>query len=516
MYGEYKLENKESYKGIYAMHKYWGKKPFNEISKFIEKYSENDDVILDCFCGSGVTIIEALKADRKAIGVDLNPIAIKLAKASITSVDEKEILLNFKNISKSVKDTINSLYDFEYEGENTHITHVIWKNDNPLEVWYKRDGDKKKYIRPGTEEDLKLANNPLVQALWYPTTKMYENTRINVGRNQRVCDLFTNRALVGLSLILDKINAIPNEKIRTVFELTLTGTLSQASKLVFVIRDRKKDDKSKISKAEVGSWVIGYWVPEEHFEINVWNCFENRFKRILKGVTEINSIFSAKKDIENKVMLINGSATELNIGNESVDYVFIDPPHTNRVLYMEQSLMWNAWLGLDSKIDWKKEIIVSEAKERKEKDLDDYNCLMNLTFSEIRRVLKKDKYFSFAFNSLDDKAWINLLNLFYKNGFIIHDIQPLEYSATSVIQDNRKNALKTDFVLTFKNEKKIQNGININTDVTELKIKIIEILKVNPDYEVYNVMNALFEQTIPRGSIYKVSDIIKTYSEIMD
>ena len=33
-----KMENKESYKGIYAMHKYWGKKPFNEISRFIGKY----------------------------------------------------------------------------------------------------------------------------------------------------------------------------------------------------------------------------------------------------------------------------------------------------------------------------------------------------------------------------------------------------------------------------------------------------------------------------------------------
>ena len=30
------MANTNTYKGIYAMHKYWGKKPFNEISKFIE------------------------------------------------------------------------------------------------------------------------------------------------------------------------------------------------------------------------------------------------------------------------------------------------------------------------------------------------------------------------------------------------------------------------------------------------------------------------------------------------
>ena len=38
--GAIEMSNTDTYKGIYAMHKYWGKKPFNEISKFIEKYSE--------------------------------------------------------------------------------------------------------------------------------------------------------------------------------------------------------------------------------------------------------------------------------------------------------------------------------------------------------------------------------------------------------------------------------------------------------------------------------------------
>ena len=85
------------------------------------------------------------------------------------------------------------------------------------------------------------------------------------------------------SLINDEIKNIEDPNIRDVFKLTLTGTLSQASNLVFVIRGRKRNEGAA-PKAEVGSWVIGYWVPEEHFEINVWNCFENRFKRIINTV----------------------------------------------------------------------------------------------------------------------------------------------------------------------------------------------------------------------------------------
>ena len=332
------MANTNTYKGIYAMHKYWGKKPFNEISKFIEQYSSPEDTVMDCFCGSGVTLIEAVKAGRKAIGIDLNPIAIKLANVSMTAVEIEKINATFKSIKRKLQKTIYSLYEMEYEGEPIMVTHTIWKNGEPIEVWYCTNRDKKK-IRIGSNIDIIMCNEPAIKPKWYPESIMYENSRINVGKEQKVSALFTPRALVGLSLLCDEIKQIEDKKIRAVFELTLSGTLSQASNLVFVIRRRKKRETPK---AEVGSWVIGYWVPEEHFEINVWNCFENN------------------------VCLINGSATQLQLANDSVDYVFIDPPHANRILYLEQSLMWNAWLGLDETINWNDEVIVSEAKKRKE------------------------------------------------------------------------------------------------------------------------------------------------------
>ena len=511
------MANTSTYKGIYAMHKYWGKKPFNEISKFIEKYSAVGETVMDCFCGSGVTLIEAVKADRKAVGVDLNPIAIKLTKASLTAVDINEVNKVFKSIKKKLQKEIYSLYEMEYEGEPTMVTHTIWSNGEPIEVWYSTNRDKKK-IRGGLEADKNMCLNPAIKPKWYPKSVMFENSRINVGKNQKVSDLFTPRALVGLSLLLDEIKKIEDERIRTVFELTLTGTLSQASNLVFVIRRRKKNEGQE-PRAEVGSWVIGYWVPEEHFEINVWNCFENRYKRILKGEEEIAGLFSGRSEdyMDEHVNLINGSATSIPIPNNSVDYVFIDPPHANRILYMEQSLMWNSWLTLDEGINWHDEIIVSEAKERKDKDTNNYNELLDGAFAEISRTLKPDRYLSLAFNCLDDDTWIDTLNLFVHHGFEIREIVPLEYSATSVIQDNRKNALKTDFVLTFQNTGNADlRKIIFKNDDLELEECIEAIIRDNPEFEVYNVMNALFERTIPEGYIYKVSKIVKICAEKMD
>lgn len=127
--------------------------------------------------------------------------------------------------------------------------------------------------------------------------------------------------------------------------------------------------------------------------------------------------------------------------------------------------------------------MISEAKQRKDKNAQNYNQLLYEAFSEIARVLKPGKHFSMAFNCLDDNTWIDTLNLFITHGFEITDIVPLEYSATSVIQDNRKNALKIDFVLTFKNTtNKDQQPIIFKNDDLQLTDDIRTIVSANPEY----------------------------------
>lgn len=175
------MANTSTYKGIYAMHKYWGRKPFNEISKFIERYSIEGESVLDSFCGSGVTLIVALKAKRKCVGVDLNPIAIKLAKVSMTAADENEIKKAFKAIKKHYQPIINSLYEIEYEGEKTLVTHTIWKNGKPIEVWYSTQQDKKK-IRVGCKDDVLMAQWPKMNQNGIPVPKCLKIQELMLGR----------------------------------------------------------------------------------------------------------------------------------------------------------------------------------------------------------------------------------------------------------------------------------------------------------------------------------------------
>lgn len=49
----------------------------------ILKYSKPYDLVLNCFCGAGTTLIECKLLGRRSIGVDINEKAIELAKKNL-------------------------------------------------------------------------------------------------------------------------------------------------------------------------------------------------------------------------------------------------------------------------------------------------------------------------------------------------------------------------------------------------------------------------------------------------
>jgi modification methylase len=49
----------------------------------IDAYSNPGDLVLDPMCGIGTTLVEAIHAGRRAVGVELEPRWAKLARANI-------------------------------------------------------------------------------------------------------------------------------------------------------------------------------------------------------------------------------------------------------------------------------------------------------------------------------------------------------------------------------------------------------------------------------------------------
>lgn len=72
-------------RGTWATHngKYRGNWSPHVPRNLILRYSEPGDVVLDCFLGSGTTLVEAFLLGRRGIGVDISPAAIELARTNL-------------------------------------------------------------------------------------------------------------------------------------------------------------------------------------------------------------------------------------------------------------------------------------------------------------------------------------------------------------------------------------------------------------------------------------------------
>src|SRR5206468_3852260 len=184
-------------------------------------------------------------------------------------------------------------------------------------------------------------------------------------------DLFMGRALRNIELLLAAIDDLP-AAMQEPMRLSLTAAVGQMSKMVFAITGRGKTTGAASERMEVGSWVIGYWRPEQHFEVNVWDCFERRVQKLVKAIAKAESLAAARRpgtltavcNCEADHALLNGDSLALlpQLPDNAVDLVITDPPHSDRIPYLELSELWNVILGEEP--SFASEIVVSNAKER--------------------------------------------------------------------------------------------------------------------------------------------------------
>ena len=59
--------------------------------RLLETYSKEGDTVCDIFCGSGTALVESKVLGRNAYGIDLNPLAIFLAKAKTTPINPQKL-----------------------------------------------------------------------------------------------------------------------------------------------------------------------------------------------------------------------------------------------------------------------------------------------------------------------------------------------------------------------------------------------------------------------------------------
>lgn len=465
----------------YMMHKYWGKKPSNELSEIISKFSISGDLLLDPLAGYGGFSSEAVLSGRNVISNDLNPIANFINHCLLmVDVDLDKLISYYETVNERIRDCEEFWYSYK---ENTNdekiITTLRDRGGKALKLKVARD---KNVIEKdmSAESQLNLENKEKNYKIneWYPKNKLISNSRISSKKGMTVDQLFDVRSLACHAKLYYEVNDLPNSNEKDLLLLAFTSNLANCSKLVPPIKSR--------GEMSQGAWMTGFYIGDRYLENNVFHYYRNRFSKILAGkheyITQYYDMFH-----KGAYKITNNDAKSLEIEDESIDLVFTDFPYGDAVPYFEQSSIWNAWMRFD--VDYDNEIIISDSKER-DKGHTQYKSDITKAINEIYRVLKTNKHFIFSYHSLSGIEWSSITSALLKAGFVIEDCQMIAQKTFTPRQLNRTKTIKGDLILICKKCKSKPRY----TPTVSLQ-----------DEE--NFVNSLFIQTLKAG-VYYTNDII--------
>ena len=104
---------------------------------------------------------------------------------------------------------------------------------------------------------------------------------------------------------------------------------------------------------------------------------------------------------EADIAVLTGDSIELmkKLPEESVDYIFTDPPYDASIQYGELSYLWNAWLKEDFR--YTERITTQEVvrNERQHKPFEVYHSLLNNSFQGFYRVLRSERHLTLTFHN---------------------------------------------------------------------------------------------------------------------
>ena len=484
---------------IYMAHAYHTKCPHPAIMRYILHFTQPGDIVFDGFAGTGMTGVAAnlcgsksdvdmLKEKNAKVGVrhsicsDLSPIATLIAASYTLPFNAKEFGIKANEILDQVEAELGWMYETLIHGKKAKVNYIIWSDvftcpscgkeiilwnesvdimnniikdkfpcphcgfdcskKNMEKVWESSFdnivGDvikmnKKVPVRVNytsgkrSEKNIEQFDVDLISSINYNDGEMYPTLKLEEGFNtsqpirsngvEYSHQFFTKRNYMVLNRVYQK--AVKNN-----IPLTwLTSTLQNASKMYKFRTDRK------------GGILNGtLFIPSLNIEQNPINLLRAKIRDF------VSTEYACRGN--SAVSLL--SATSLNtIYDNSIDYMFIDPPFGANIMYSELSSIWEGWLKVTTNNET--EAIVNEYQH---KTLFEYQQLMNRSLREFYRILKPGKWLTMEFSNTSASVWNSIQNALQGVGFVVANVAALDKKQGSFKAVTTTTAVKQDLVIT--------------------------------------------------------------------
>lgn len=172
-------------------------------------------------------------------------------------------------------------------------------------------------------------------------------------------------------------------------------------------------------------------------------------------------------DAAPEIRILCGSAAEMDLADESVDAIVMDPPYYDNVMYAELADFFYVWLKRTAGLlfpepfygqltDKDREAVANPARFKGQaggaKNLAgyDYQSRMAAVFRECRRVLKPNGVMTVMFTHKASGAWDALATGLVLAGFSITASWPVQTEAEGSLHIKEKNAAKSTIFLVCR------------------------------------------------------------------
>lgn len=485
---------------IYMAHSYHTKVPHPAIMRYILHYTQPGDIVLDGFCGTGMTGVasnmcgnkaevdalnekDVLYGTRHCICSDLSPMASLISASYNLPFNPQWFKKKAMSILEQVEEELGWMYETEVKGKTAKVNFTVWSDDfscpscgGELNYWDAAVDLKNEIIRDAFEcpHCGTLVTKKDLNRLWI--------TKYDELLKDAVPQIHKTPILVNYTLNGKRGENAPTEKDIALIERTeeqdishlllaklpygeKTTAIEHANNVKYLHQlytKRAYIYLSRVKDLAEGEPLLLPWITSIIMIASRLYRFRlNRKNGIMTGTLYLPSFFcecnpyfllkgkingfveSAYQNRGNSAISVMSATNMSEIAANTIDYIFIDPPFGANIMYSELSSIWENWLKVQT--DNKEEAIINK---RQNKSLFEYQQLMNASFREFYRVLKPNKWITIEFSNTSASVWNSIQNALQGVGFVVVNIASIDKQQGSFNAVTSTTAVKQDLVIT--------------------------------------------------------------------
>lgn len=189
--------------------------------------------------------------------------------------------------------------------------------------------------------------------------------------------------------------------------------------------------------SQVNQYLTGvYYIGSQIAEVSPWYILEGKVKRLGKAFGN----FPQKLE---RVTVTTQSASTVSTPDNSIDYIFTDPPFGENIYYADLNFLIESWHEIAT--NGKPEAIIDKARRKK---LIDYQELMRWAFYNYYRMLKPGHWMTVEFHNSHNSVWNAIQEAILSAGFVVADVRTLDKQQSSYRQLTATSAAKQDLVIS--------------------------------------------------------------------